>query len=104
MNEESLAQIAVRYQSVAQEQGTSLIRMRFALMMLRAWNSGTAGYDAEVVLTVNQWIDGGMQGPIPYPRSPFFREWAEKQGWTEVRGFVGMTFTAQTSAAPGYLL
>jgi hypothetical protein len=65
-------------------------RMLIALRILRAWNSGTAGFDGQVVVTIHQWIDAGMNGPIPFPDNPFFREWAEKNGFSNVAGFVGL--------------
>lgn len=70
------------------------IRMHLALKMLRAWNSGTEGYDSSVLLVVNEWIDGGMKGPIPWPDSPFFAEWAAKSGLSNVSGNVGFRFMA----------
>lgn len=57
-----------------------------ALKILRAWNDGPAGYDGEVVSIVHAWIDEGMNGPIPMPQSPFFREWAEANGFFEASG------------------
>jgi hypothetical protein len=65
------------------------LRMFIAIKILRAWNSGIAGYCGDAVATVNQWIDGGMQGPIPFPQSPFFAEWATKNGLSNIDGFVG---------------
>jgi len=64
------------------------IQMWIALRVLRAWNSGTAGYDALVVWTVNNWIDAGMIGPIPWPDSPFFAEWAAQNGLSNVSGHI----------------
>lgn len=61
-----------------------------ALKILRAWNSGTAGFDGQVVVTLNKWIDAGMSGPIPFPDNPFFREWAEATDLSNVDGFVGI--------------
>lgn len=66
------------------------LRMYIAIQILRAWNNGTVGYHAEVVSTVNDWIDSGMVGPIPFPRSPFFADWAEKQGFANVDGAIGL--------------
>ena len=65
------------------------LRMYIALKMLRAWNSGTAGFDGDVVATVNGWIDGGMNGPVPFPKSPFFADWASKNGLSNINGNVG---------------
>lgn len=80
------------------EQNTPL-RMYIALKLLRAWNSGTAGYSADVVLTVNEWIDGDMKGPIPWPDNPFFAEWATQHGFSKVAGSVGFVFTAKLTAS-----
>jgi hypothetical protein len=65
------------------------LRMSIALRILRAWNSGTAGFDGQVVLTIHKWIDAGMNGPIPFPDNPFFSEWAQENGFSNVDGFVG---------------
>lgn len=73
------------------DQNTPL-RMFIALRLLRAWNSGTEGFDSTVVITVNKWIDDGMKGPVPWPNSPFFAEWAEANGYSNVRGNVGFRF------------
>lgn len=69
------------------------LRMRFALPMLRSW-SGFPDYDPFVVRAVHRWIDGGMKGPVPFPKSTFFKEWAKRQGWANVDGFVGYRFEA----------
>lgn len=76
------------------------LRMHIALKILRAWNSGTAGYDGEVVVTVNKWSDEGMNGPIPFPNSPFFAEWAEDNGYSKVGEYVGFKFTAFLPVLP----
>lgn len=73
----------------------SPIRMHIALKVLRAWNSGTAGFSGDVVYTVNKWIDDGMKGPVPWPDSPFFAEWAEKNGLSNVDGYIGYRMTVQ---------
>jgi hypothetical protein len=66
------------------------LRAAIALRILRAWNSGTAGFDGQVVVTINNWIDAGMKGPIPFPDNPFFREWAQENGLSDAGGFVGL--------------
>jgi hypothetical protein len=86
--------------SIAAKQGTTIIRMRFALLTLRAWSGlGDADFDAVVVGAVNDWIDGGMNGPVPWPDSPFFAEWALKRGWANIDGFIGFRFEAKLAAA-----
>lgn len=70
------------------------IRMYIALQVLRAWNNGTAGFSARVVVVLNEWIDGGMKGPVPWPDDPFFAEWAAKRGFSKIGDSIGFTFTA----------
>lgn len=65
------------------------LRMHIALKILRAWNHGTAGFDARVVGEINAWIDAGMKGPVPWPDSPFFAQWAREQGYSRVGDAVG---------------
>lgn len=39
-----------------------------ALLRLRRWGSMGEGYSAEEVMNISQWIDAGMEGPLPpYP-------------------------------------
>jgi len=71
------------------------LRMHIALRLLRAWNDGTAGYSADVVHVVNEWLDGGMKGPIPWPDNPFFAEWAQQNGYCNIGGAVGFRFFAR---------
>jgi hypothetical protein len=72
------------------------LRMYIALKILRAWNSGTAGFSSDVVLTVNRWIDGGMKGPIPWPEgNPAFDEWAAESGLSKVGSWVGFKCVAE---------
>lgn len=81
--------------SAIDKQNTPL-RMHIALQILRAWNSGTEGYCAETVGIVNKWIDGGMDGAIPWPTSPFFAEWAARKGYSKINDrFVGFKFNAE---------
>jgi hypothetical protein len=43
-----------------------------------------------VVIIVNDWIDSGMKGPIPWPSgNPFFDRWAKENGFDNCEGFVG---------------
>lgn len=72
------------------------IRMYIALRILRAWNHGTDGFDGIAVKTIHDWIDGKMEGPIPWPESPLFREWAQDNGFSNVDGNVGFRFLATT--------
>jgi hypothetical protein len=78
--------------AISQENGP--IRLYIALRLARA-HFGLSGvdYDSSVVMAVNQWIDGGMQGPVPWPDSPFFAQWAEKNGYANIDGFVGFKFS-----------
>ena len=73
------------------------MRRAFALKILRAWSGyrGSEGWNGGVVADVVAWIDAGMAGPVPWPRSPFFTEWAKEQGWENVDGFVGFRFTVK---------
>lgn len=64
-------------------------QLRFALSMLRRFNMA-GNFDSSVVMTVREWIDAGMNGPVPWPDSPFFADWAYKQGWENIKGFVGL--------------
>lgn len=75
--------------SCGKQKTNTPIRMWIALKMLRAWNHGTEGFEALTVMTVNEWIDGGMNGPIPWPNSPFFAEWAKNNGLSNCNGSVG---------------
>lgn len=70
------------------------LRMDLALKLLRAWGMGQ-DYNAGVVMTVRDWIDGGMRGPIPWPGGAFFDGWAARQGLSNVDGFVGLKITMQ---------
>ena len=77
------------------------LRLHIALKIMRAWNSGTAGFDALVVTDINAWIDRGMKGPIPWPDSPFFAEWANKNGYAKVGEYVGFRFDMQMTESGG---
>lgn len=77
-------------------QENTLIRMRFALLTLRNFGGFTGGdLDALVVGTILDWIDSGMNGPVPWPDSPFFKAWAKDRGWSNVNGFIGFKFIAE---------
>jgi hypothetical protein len=71
--------------------------MFIALRVLRAWNNGTAGFSGLAVKTINDWIDGKMEGPIPWPDDPFFAEWAETNGFSKVGAHLGFRFKAVLS-------
>lgn len=77
----------------AEDHANRPLRMYIALKILRAWNHGTAGFDAQVVYEVNTWIDGGMKGPIPWPGGEFFASWAEENGFSRVGEYVGFRFS-----------
>ena len=65
------------------------LRMFIALHVLRAWNNGTEGFSGIVVKTINDWIDGKMEGSVPWPNDPFFTEWAKKHGFSKVGDAIG---------------
>ena len=71
------------------------LRMYIALKILRAWNSGTAGFSILIVATVHKWFDDGMTGPIPWPTSPFVAEWADQNGFSKVGQYVGFRCTVK---------
>lgn len=76
------------------------LRVYIALKILRAWNNGTTGYSTYVVATVNDWIDGGMRGPVPWPSGPFFAEWAAKNGLSRVGDYVGFKLEVELAGIP----
>lgn len=80
--------------------GNGPIRLYLALTILRAWNHGSAGYSADVVIAISEWIDGGMKGPIPWIENPFFAEWAAQQGYSNCDGYVGFRCVVVLAAAP----
>jgi hypothetical protein len=77
------------------EHGNVPLRMHIALKILRAWNSGTAGFDANVVSTINAWLDDGRKGPIPWPNGSCFAQWAESNGLSKVGQYVGFRFDVE---------
>lgn len=72
---------------VANGETNTPVRMYIALKMLRAW--ALESFDGGVVVILKDWIDRGMKGPIPFPESPFFAEWASNNGLTNIDGSVG---------------
>ena len=52
-------------------------------------------WHAGAIITVRDWIDSGMTGPVPWPGGAIFEAWAEKQGWSNQGGFIGYTMTVQ---------
>ena len=82
-------------QQIAAEQGNTIMRMRFALLMLRQYST-TKDFDGLVRHIVCRWIDGGMKGSVPWPDSAFFAQWAAEKGWTNINGNVGFGFAACT--------
>ena len=81
------------YQMIAAKQGTKIMRMYWAMMMLRDFYD----VDRSVCRLVHNWMELGMDEPIPFPSSPHFPDWAEKHGLEDVDGCVGMLITAQLS-------
>ena len=90
---EALKQVAVAGQEC--QYPNIPLRMLIALRILRAWNSGTAGFNGSVVSVIHKWIDDGQIGqigPIPWIESPSFAEWAEQNGYSKTNeGFIGIT-------------
>jgi hypothetical protein len=85
--------LALHYQQAAAKCGQHAMRMRFALLILREWS--IKHWSSNITMTVQEWIDAGMSGPIPWPGGAFFEEWAEEQGWTNIDGFIGIRVTAK---------
>jgi hypothetical protein len=94
---EALKQLS---EASADEHQNVPLRMHIALKILRAWNHGTAGYCLLTVHGINEWIDGGMRGPVPWPTSPFFAEWAQENGYSKVGDYVGFRCLAELTQEP----
>lgn len=92
---EALKQLAM---ASADEHENVPLRMHIALRILGAFNYGTAGFSAVIVGTVADWIKSGMKGPVPWPDSPFFTEWAEQNGYSKIGRYVGFQFQARLAA------
>jgi hypothetical protein len=81
--------LALHYQSIAAQQGNKIMRLRTALLILREFGGLGHGYHGGVMAVISRWLDGGMDGPILWPDSPFFASWATDQGMSNVDGAVG---------------
>jgi len=95
----SRAKEAVRLliEASGDEHANCPLRTYIALRVLRAWNSGPEGFDALVVVTINDWFDAGRNGPIPWPDSPFFAQWADRVGFSKVGEYIGFKFDAEVA-------
>jgi len=96
---ENAQTLALHYQRVAVEQGTRLIRMHIAISILRKWALGK-NWNASAVLTIRDWIDGGMVESIPWPGDAFFEEWAATQHMENIDGFIGYRITMKMEPRP----
>ena len=90
---DELRELALKYQQAAAKCGTQAMRMGFALAIIREWSMNN--WHAGAIITVRDWIDSGMTGPVPWPGGAIFEAWAEKQGWSNQGGFIGYTMTVQ---------
>ena len=81
--------LALHYQKIAAKQGSKIMRLRIALKIIREFGGFGDGYHAGVMLTMREWMDSGMDSPVPWPESAFFDTWAAAQGLSNVDGFVG---------------
>jgi hypothetical protein len=70
-----------------------VIRLRIALKIIREFGGFGHGYHAGVMHSMTQWMDAGMEGPVPWPESVFFDTWAASQGLTNIDGHVGYRLT-----------
>lgn len=94
---EALKQLAM---ASGDEHANVPLRMHIALRILHAFNYGTAGFSAVVTGTINDWLQAGMNGPVPWPDSPFFADWAEQNGYSKIGKYVGFKFQAQINEEP----
>ena len=78
-----------RYQQIAAEQGTTILRLRLALRIARQFGLHSREYHALIAGDLADWIDAGADTPIPYPSSPTFARWADGEGIANVGGHVG---------------
>ncbi len=90
---DKLHALAMKYQEVAATAGEKIFRLQTALTIIREWSM--KNWDARAVRVIRDWIDSGMSEPLPWPGGAFFEEWAEKQGYSNVDGCVGLRITAQ---------
>ena len=72
--------VAMRTDQAA-EQGSKIFRLITALRMLGQFGRPTS-WDSEVPRIIFEWLDKGEFGPLPWPESPFVREWLSSEGYT----------------------
>ena len=91
---ENARTLALHYQTVAADCGSKIIRLRTALKIIREFGGFGNGFHATVCDVMTKWMDAGMDGPIPWPDSPFFAAWADDHGISNVDGYIGYRLTA----------
>lgn len=86
--------LALHYQTIAAKQGGRLMRMHIALKIIREFGMDL-DFHADIMADIREWIDRGMNEPIPWPNSAFFELWAKGQGMSNINGSVGYRVTAK---------
>lgn len=85
------------WRRVAADQRARLMRFRVALLILRAW--GSAGeQQGGVTAVIHRWIDGGMEGPVPWPDDTAFGRWAARNGLGRDNGHISHWFAAEPAS------
>lgn len=87
--------LALHYQSIAAQQGSKIMRLRIALQIIREFGGFGQGFHGGVMATMAEWMDDGMDGPLPWPESVFFDTWAKSQGMSNVDECVGYRLTVK---------
>lgn len=90
------------WREIAAEQGARVLHLQVALCILRAWGGAGEPRAAGVLGVVHGWIDGGMEGPVPWPEDPAFRAWAARQGLGEVGGHIGPWLSAAPASTKSH--
>ena len=92
---ENARALATHYQTVAAQQGIQIIRLQIALKILLEFGGIGEGFHGGVMATIKPWLSSDMKGPVPYPESVFFDTLANRQGLSNINGYVGYLLTAK---------
>lgn len=78
---------ALFYQFRLAERMATMVRLRVAIQIISKFVLND--YDSLVVMKIEEWIDRGVDTPIPWPATPFFEDWARAKGLSNFDGYVG---------------
>ena len=90
MSRDDLIAECERWKHQAARNAGTAVRYQIALKLARKYGMASHAFDGGVSVMLADWLDHSPHVGVPWPSSVFAQEWLTSEGYSEVKGKIGM--------------